>query len=134
MNAQQHYKGINILSYFSELQPCHLICLIIFKVISFYTIRASWKMSSNLLVWNETLFSLSLMVTYGCGFEFPCYNQSLSIKVTLIYNIRTMASIISLTINVPRIFPNERMAKKIINAFWAYEYLKRQVNNTDEGD
>lgn len=45
-----------------------------------------------------------------------------------------MASIISPTINVPSIFSNERMAKKIIDVFWEYEYLKHQVNNTDEGD
>lgn len=43
-----------------------------------------------------------------------------------------MASIIFPTINVPRILWKERIAK-IIDVLWEYEYLKLQVNNTDEG-
>lgn len=45
-----------------------------------------------------------------------------------------MAYIISLTMHVPKIFSNEKEWQKIIDVFWEYEYLKDQVNNTDEGD
>lgn len=59
-------------------------------------------------------FHCHFIVTYSCGFEFPSYNQSLNIRVKIVYNIRNMASVVFPTINAPRIFPNERMAK-IIN-------------------
>lgn len=82
----------------------------------------------------NSYFHCHFIVADSCGFEFPSCNQSLSTKVTIIYNIRNMASIISPTSNVPGIFSKEKKWQKIIDVFWEFEYLRHQVNNTDEGD